>query len=443
MLGFLITVDAESSKRVVNGKLLHSDFTLDVDLACRALSDIARKHAARLTFFYPLGEFADDRPKPAVTLGRELIAAGHELGLHRHDPNPLLDREEISSRLGQELVRFENWLSYRPISIRAGGYNTGDQAVWRNALIETGIRWDSSVWPGANTILSRGLADQARRREEDRWGPGALLYDYRGAPIAGVYPTTSESLTIPGADRNVLEVPIAVSWYEEQEPARYRLDLQLQPVDHILAALERLERWHDPESLLPVCLMFHSNGMLRRHGNGVTWTRDMHRVERLIAALARLFVHRGAGRFLVFRDMDPDAIPACFVYSPEQPEAHAPGRSWNDPEVSIQCPQCQTILIRDRDECPGCRAVYQYSDSIRLTAPPDFAPDTPPTASHTTGRGHAMRQWLRMVPWVRRSGRMLLRAAIWTRLCLESVLIVLLLVALAPLAIWRKAGRST
>jgi peptidoglycan/xylan/chitin deacetylase (PgdA/CDA1 family) len=107
----------------------------------------------RLTATFFVNVYEADRQPPGVVAGlvKDIVEAGHEVGLHSH-PSPALDiygrplfrysvdEQEAILELG--CARIEEWCGQRPISFRAGGYALDDATF--QAMERVGIEIDSS-----------------------------------------------------------------------------------------------------------------------------------------------------------------------------------------------------------------------------------------------------------------------------------------------------------
>jgi len=106
---------------------------------------ILKAHGTRATFFF-LAEVAERFP----SLVEEVVAAGHEIGLHgyRHDQIFKLSREEFTDQVarGRDLLAD---VSGCPVEgFRAPAFSIRPDTAWAlDILAEMGFRYDSSVFP--------------------------------------------------------------------------------------------------------------------------------------------------------------------------------------------------------------------------------------------------------------------------------------------------------
>jgi hypothetical protein len=271
MIELCLTIDAESSKELRGEQVVHTNFEGDIWTQCITLDRLARTHGAELTFFYPLSELAASDPRADELAAR--LAVTHELGVHLHRPFAAFPGEQTAELLSAERQRLEA-IGGRIMSVRAGGYNTGDQAAWINALKQAGLEVDSSVWPGASTERSW---ESARGAETDArlWGGGGVAYDYRGAPVAGAYRTAADSLNVPGTG-GVIEAPIGAVVYEEREVRPFLLDVHGMTLEVLIRGIEHLGSIAEGTAF--VVLILHSYGLT----NGDQLTHLGRRVEGLL-----------------------------------------------------------------------------------------------------------------------------------------------------------------
>lgn len=271
MIELCLTVDAESSKELRGEQVIHTNFQGDVWTQCIALDQLAHTHGAELTFFYPLSELAASDTRADELAAR--LATTHELGVHLHRPFAAFPAEQTGELLSAERQRLEA-IGGRVVSVRAGGYNTGDQQAWINGLKQAGLEVDSSLWPGASTERSwesaRGAATDARL-----WGGGGVAYDYRGAPVAGAYRTAADSLNVPGVG-GVIEAPIGAVVYEEREARPFLLDVHGMTLEVLIRGIEHLGSIAEGRAF--VVLILHSYGLT----NGDRLTYLGRRVDRLL-----------------------------------------------------------------------------------------------------------------------------------------------------------------
>lgn len=124
----------------------------------RRLLDLLGEFDVRGTFFV-LGWVAERRPE----LVRDILSAGHEVGIHGYDHRPITAmtpqafREDIRRAKGiVEDVTGEAVLGYR-----APTYSVVKDTLWAlDVMLEEGLRYDSSVFPIVHDRY--GIPDAAR-----------------------------------------------------------------------------------------------------------------------------------------------------------------------------------------------------------------------------------------------------------------------------------------
>ena len=225
MIRLLITVDVESTKAVKEGRIRHLRYETDMAIPCRQIMKIANRYGAKVTFMLPVGEIAVDNIA-VFDLAKEM-SKRHDIQVHLHRPFPLLSDKEIVELIRSEMELIEDVAGYRPTCIRAGGYSVGEGGKWINCVSRAGLQIDCSVWSGANIFTTRSIVDSAVPREEERWGRGALYFDFRNAPLAGAYNPSPDNLARVG-ESAIVEIPISMRGYSEVDPWKYRLDPQTQ-----------------------------------------------------------------------------------------------------------------------------------------------------------------------------------------------------------------------
>jgi peptidoglycan/xylan/chitin deacetylase (PgdA/CDA1 family) len=255
MIDVCLTLDAESSKAMDEGAVVH----LHVDRDVAAPLAWLERFGAPLTVFLPLGELAATWPNAFVAAAK--LAVHHDVGVHQHLPFGSLEPERIAEEIATETARVAEAIGRAPVSIRAGAFATGDQRVWIAAVAAAGLRVDSSVVAGASTEHGWEGA-RAAERESALFGGAGVSYDYRGAPIAGAYRVGEASLAAPG-DGPLVEAPVSALLYDENEPRALVLDVHAMSEDMLLRGLEWLERISEGEGVAVV--LAHSYGLVH-HG---------------------------------------------------------------------------------------------------------------------------------------------------------------------------------
>lgn len=368
MIDICITIDTESSTRSFDaeGRPIHLGFERDVWSQCEALERLADRFDVPFTFFYPLSELNASDARAGELAAR--LARRHELAVHLHRPFGAWNADRIAETLAEERTKLERTCGRSVVSVRAGGYNTGEPRAWIAGAADSGHLVDSSVWSGA-TSNSPGLATVTRRLDE-RWGQGSVAYDYRNAPVAGSYRTSTDSLIQPG-NGPLIEAPIAVLFEEQAEPGPYRLDPRRMPADLMIEALELLAARASDRALAVIFL--HSNGL----ANGRRLTRIGMRLARVLEWAA---ANNAQVRTLAsLGDEDLDRYGP--IFAPNQPGAW-PTQDHSGLRVLIRrCPRCGAGL--DDLRCPSCgwsaTVVTRTYVDARVVRAREAAPMGPPS----------------------------------------------------------------
>ena len=254
MIDVSITVDAESSKELRDGAVVHLDVAHDVEAPLAWLEGLD----VPLTVFLPLGELA--RTWTGVTAVAERLGRRHDVGVHLHRPFGDLDAESVAAALAEEAERIADCVGRPPVSVRAGAFATGDQGAWIAGAAAAGLRIDSSVVPGAST--EHGWEGRrAAQREGALFGGRGVAYDYRGAPAAGVYRASAASLAVPG-DGPLLEAPVAALFHDTEEPRALVLDVHTMSGELLVRGLEWIDRISDGSGAAVV--LVHSYSLVRQ-----------------------------------------------------------------------------------------------------------------------------------------------------------------------------------
>ncbi len=253
MIDVCVTVDAESSKELRGGEVVHVDVEHDVEHPLEWLAAVG----APMTIFLPLSELRRTHPRSAATAGE--LAARQDVGVHLHLPFGRLRAAEVADALAREAALLTAETGRPPVSVRAGAFSTGDQRAWIDGAVSAGLRVDSSVVPGAST--THGWEGGVAARREGALFDGGIAYDYRGAPAAGAYRASASSLAVPG-DGPIVEAPVACILYDEQEPRALALDVQTMSADLLVRSLDWLELVSGGRGVAVV--LAHSYGLVRR-----------------------------------------------------------------------------------------------------------------------------------------------------------------------------------
>jgi len=373
-----VTVDVQGAIQVVDGKVHHLDYEQSLEMPCLHLSQIAERYGLRITFLVPLGELLDDHPQVIRLLSS--LAEKHDCQALVHLPVPLMKREAIVKRLVEEASLHERYLGRPPKAIRAGGHNVGLGRKWMDCIREAGYAIDSSVWPGASSIASWAILATAVPAEESRWGTGALQFDFRGAPLTGVYFADEDTISRPG-NSSLLEVPVTVRDYSERRPFLYRFDFQHQDVAGLRSTISQFLDEEALEEELVVNLATQSAGNMY----SLKWKRWEHcgpnyRLNRF-DAFARWLNHVYLGNKVVsisLGDIDPHTIRPLVRWSREQPEYFGGRTIRGNPAVGDpDYRKDRTAMtlgeatIAERMRSSGWRAVEEYE--------PQYVPMVHPT----------------------------------------------------------------
>lgn len=194
---FIITIDVESEKTINAGILHHTHYKRDIELPVLHLLTLLKKHHLTAIFMLPLSEISRDYPQ-VIPLAQNILNHHHELALHLHIPVNHLPLAETTELVRNEIHLFQTLLNYTPLSARAGGFNTGKDGQWFKALESNQVKYDSSIISGGNTLTSHHWSTTARERESQRWGQNAYYFDFRNAPLTGVYPMNTQDVTQTG-----------------------------------------------------------------------------------------------------------------------------------------------------------------------------------------------------------------------------------------------------
>lgn len=153
-----------------------------VEPSTRRLLELLDGFGVHGTFFV-LGWVAERRPE----LVRDILAAGHEVGIHGYDHRPITAmtpqafREDIRRAKGiVEDVTGEPVLGYR-----APTYSVVKDTLWAlDVMLEEGLRYDSSVFPIVHDRY--GIPDAARYPWlEEREGAGLMEFPISTVRLLG------------------------------------------------------------------------------------------------------------------------------------------------------------------------------------------------------------------------------------------------------------------
>jgi polysaccharide deacetylase family protein (PEP-CTERM system associated) len=144
-----LTIDVEDYHNVVARDWLGRDGppTAAVVGNTQRLVDLLGRRGVRATFFV-LGEVAAEFPR----LMRELVDAGHELGVHgfRHRQVFKLTREEFRSEVADAKSAVQEAAGTEVVGHRAPAFSIVPETRWAlDILAQVGFRYDSSIFPFA------------------------------------------------------------------------------------------------------------------------------------------------------------------------------------------------------------------------------------------------------------------------------------------------------
>ena len=470
----LITIDTEASRKViVDGRMRHLDYTAAIEEPVLLLLKVGATSGLHFTFFLPLGELLPDYPQ-VMNLGEQILNQGHDVQAHRHMPFPKLSESQIIDSLSNEVELFNRYTGHRPHAIRAGGYSVGLTNKWIRSILACGFRIDSSVWSGANTNNTRLIIDQQTATEEDWWGPGALGFDFRDAPIGGAYFCSPDNLARIG-DSPLLEIPISMRDYDEPDAWQYKFDPQWQDGPTLCRMFESFAAAERTSSDLIINMAWHSaqaqywNTKIQNAIPLTNRTKYPLRALRAFTYFAHQWQSNGwanKAESICLRDIDPDALQPCVLWGRHQLEywVSQPSIRRNDISVSVswknlgpkmRCPLCGFVGLQIRINsmiCPTCQQEYPVLEDIpillrdaRVSFEESVAPSKQvprKTANHETLWTKIRRQ-----PPVTDLFSQLVSLRFLVTDLLPSLIVVVLAVMLTPLAIiswlanWHQTSR--
>jgi polysaccharide deacetylase family protein (PEP-CTERM system associated) len=122
-----------------------TSYAARMEAATRRLLDQLAAGGAKATF-YVVAEIARTRPQ----LVRDIAAAGHEVGSHSYDHRRVhrFDRESFREDLKRSVDTLAQAAGVPVVGFRAPTFSVVRQTAWAtDVLIESGLRYDSSVFP--------------------------------------------------------------------------------------------------------------------------------------------------------------------------------------------------------------------------------------------------------------------------------------------------------
>jgi len=142
-----LSVDIEDYHSLVQRDMLDRSVppTNRVERNVHALLDLLDEHRVKATLFW-LGEVVDRFPN----LVREAAHRGHEFGVHGYSHRKVfqIDPGTFRSELRRTKSRLEDLTGLEVIGHRAPAFSITPQCEWAfDVLIETGFRYDSSIFP--------------------------------------------------------------------------------------------------------------------------------------------------------------------------------------------------------------------------------------------------------------------------------------------------------
>ena len=459
MVYLLVTIDTESQKVRVENRLRHVDYVGSIVEQVHLLLDLGDRFGLKYTFFLPLGELLPDYPE-VVDLLEQILSRGHDVQAHRHLPFPKATEAQIVEWLGDEVRLFERYAGYRPIAIRAGGYAVGRGGKWINAILTCGFRIDSSVWAGANTETTILIRDEQKAIEEEWWGPGALEFDFRGAPIGGAYFCQLDNLAAIG-DSPLLEIPISLRDYDEVNPWQYKFDPQWQDGATLVRMFRSMVAAENAGGDLYLNMSWHS-GQARfwdsRVRRSIPWGDQLH----YPLPHLRSFMHFARNWYssefadkvqpICLRDVNPEEIQPCVLWGRHQAEywigqPGVRGRSnavgWQEIAASMLCPTCRKGALQVGSNvlvCPECGQGYPVVQNIPILLSIPYIPGEVKTnAIPPVSKPIRRTLWLRVISQqpIRDVVEALGAAARWVGEVIKSAGYISLVLFFAPYALWR------
>ncbi len=142
-----LTVDVEDYHNVIARDWLGRDFP-PTDAVVRnttKMLELFARYEATATFFI-LGEVVEHHPQ----LARDIVAAGHEIGVHGYYHRQLfkLDPASLRREVSDAKKRIEDTVSARVVGHRAPAFSIMPETAWGlDVLVESGFEYDSSIFP--------------------------------------------------------------------------------------------------------------------------------------------------------------------------------------------------------------------------------------------------------------------------------------------------------
>ncbi|WP_122089268.1 polysaccharide deacetylase family protein [Halalkalicoccus subterraneus] len=127
-----------------------------IETSVEIVLDILAEHETTATFFV-VGEIAREYPALITRIADD----GHEIASHGHTHTPLFELTQASftEELDASAEAIESVTGHRPLGFRAPNFSVTPRTQWAfDALLETGYRYDSSVFPVKTPMYGVGNA---------------------------------------------------------------------------------------------------------------------------------------------------------------------------------------------------------------------------------------------------------------------------------------------
>lgn len=439
MVYLLVTIDTESQKVRIENRLRHVDYTGSIEEPVRLLLDLGDSIGLKYSFFLPLGELLPDYPQ-VVDLLEQILLRGHDIQAHLHLPFPRATETQIADWLGEEVRLFGRYAGYQPIAIRAGGYAVGKGSKWINAILSCGFRIDSSVWAGANTETTMLIYDEQKAIEEGWWGPGALEFDFRGAPLGGAYFCQSDNLARIG-DSSLLELPISMREYDELNPWQYKFDPQWQDGARLVRMFRSMAAAENEDCDLYLNMSWHSeqarfwDSRVRRLAPGGEWLNYPLPPLRSFLNFVRKWRSSELAnevQSVCLRDIEPDEIKPCVFWARYHAEYWQGQPGVREADNSVMLSE-----VANPYQSPYSSQVGDIPIILKRSYIPEARILTMPQPSPNQ---HRSRRSL----WVRIRNQqpvadliaVLITSVVWLADVVMSMIVVLVAILLTPLALW-------
>ena len=228
---------------------------LDGGFTRQALEPILELLGSARASFYLVGEIAGWYPQ----VPQQIVAAGHELGMHCQIHRPLIDPQELE----RDLLASTEWRS----DFKVHGYRAPMVGIHEQAyplLAAHGFTYSSSIYAPAGTLLQKGSIQELPVSSLALWGSASDLSAPRefstGLLLGGEVPYGSSFMIglMPGTILRVLErelraglSPVIILHpYELFSPPNFRRRLGRDLIFHPLLTPFTLKKDHFLKTLL-------------------------------------------------------------------------------------------------------------------------------------------------------------------------------------------------